>query len=258
MDHQSGGSDELGAALTARAVLVVAPRDRSRGIAAALRACGARVDCADSCDEAFGLLGFYAFDAVLADPTIEQGAGAELIRSLTSDGAGRVVMGICDDHDPEARGGAYAAGASATVADGHAACGALDRLLRDADRAAPPAPAAADDADFSRCVDRAVFEELRDAIGPEMIGELLSRVRIDIAEQREAISAAIASDDLPAMRRATHVLISVAGAVGAVPLQRMAEELNRVANDGRTDEARALAGGLLTEADEVLLFVGTQ
>lgn len=132
------------------------------------------------------------------------------------------------------------------------AAGDFDRLAE----ALAPKPAPTDEGRFSRHIDRAIFDELAAAMGPDMMDQLMDRIRIDIAEQRDAIAAAKDEPDLATIRRATHVLISVAGALGAVPLQRQAEELNALANAGRGEESREAAGRLLTEAGEVLLFVG--
>lgn len=57
------------------------------------------------------------------------------------------------------------------------------------------------------------------------------------------------------MRSATHVLISVAGAVGGVRLQSQAERLNALAHAGDFANLSALTEETLSELDGVLEYV---
>ena len=57
------------------------------------------------------------------------------------------------------------------------------------------------------------------------------------------------------MRDASHVLISVAGAIGATRLQKQAEALNRLAHIDQPSLAAALTRDVTAELDGVLAFV---
>ncbi|SET20820.1 Hpt domain-containing protein [Oceanicella actignis] len=262
MGHETASAPR-GAAFRDAAVLVVAARDAARAIAQTLRDAGMRVDAALTRDEALGLIGFYDFDLALVDPLCDGGAGAELIRDLVAASGGPAVAALAAPEDERARALAREAGASACLAP-DAPAEAAAALLGPSDAepgrgAAPdaePAVGGVDPARFGAHVDREIYEGLAAAIGEEMMDELLTRVRADIAEQRALVAAAAPAADREALRRATHVLISVAGAVGATPLQRMAEELNRLAKQAEDEALRAAAAALTAEADEVLAFIG--
>ncbi len=64
-------------------------------------------------------------------------------------------------------------------------------------------------------------------------GELLSRLSTDLARVETDISHGINRSDRATLRSATHVLIALAGTVGAARLQRLAESLDRAAEDAR-------------------------
>lgn len=231
------------------AVVVAARAESVAGLVAALHAHGAEAHLVESCDDALETCVRVRARALLVDPELESGAGLDLLRGAARADGGPVPVALCGGADDAARRRSLDAGAVAAV---DPAAGDFDRLAE----ALAPKPAPTDEGRFSRHIDRAIFDELAAAMGPDMMDQLMDRIRIDIAEQRDAIAAAKDEPDLATIRRATHVLISVAGALGAVPLQRQAEELNALANAGRGEESREAAGRLLTEAGEVLLFVG--
>ena len=92
--------------------------------------------------------------------------------------------------------------------------------------------------------------------GPETGVLILDQMQADLGGVAAALAAALArpSDgtgarDWPAIRAQTHVLISVAGTIGADRLHAAAIDLNAAAHD--RDEARtaSLAGPLLSDLD---------
>lgn len=115
--------------------------------------------------------------------------------------------------------------------------------------AAPPAGAV---------IERMIYESLAASIGEDAMAELLVRIEIDLQTARTDISAALASVDLDLMAHASHILISVAGAVGAVRLQRQSERLNRFAEEQEADAATALAEEALPELDNVIAFIASE
>lgn len=90
-----------------------------------------------------------------------------------------------------------------------------------------PDAAASDEA-----IDPAKLERLLDLAGPEVGAELLARLAEDLGTVDSAFAAAVPARDIPALRAQTHVLISLAGAVGADRLQHLAEDLNAAAHAG--------------------------
>lgn len=104
-------------------------------------------------------------------------------------------------------------------------------------------------------IEMSVYDSLAESMGPETMHDLLGKVETDMISIRSQISAAKDSGDTDEMRGATHVLISVSGAIGAVKLQGQAEALNVLAHRGAVSDMRQLATKALVELEGVLLFV---
>lgn len=103
-----------------------------------------------------------------------------------------------------------------------------------------------------------VYNGLRDIIGPESMRELLGKVQSDLADVRADVQDGAERKDAGPIRASTHILISVAGAFGAVNLQHIAEDLNATAKTG--DWARILPDAARCEQgiSDVLRFVATE
>jgi hypothetical protein len=85
------------------------------------------------------------------------------------------------------------------------------------------------------------------------MAELLEKVVADVSAAGTDLEAARAPADLRAIRGASHILISVAGAIGAVRLQSLSRALN-----GAAQSAEPLAEPLaacLGEIEAVLAFL---
>ncbi len=78
-------------------------------------------------------------------------------------------------------------------------------------------------------IDLDTYKGLQDIIGPDSMLELLEKVRVDMADVNTGILDGVARQDVAPIRAKTHILISVAGAIGAVNLQHIAEALNATA-----------------------------
>lgn len=76
--------------------------------------------------------------------------------------------------------------------------------------------------------------------GPADAAELLERLATDLARVDGALTAAVAAEDRAAVRSETHVLISVAGAAGALGLAEDARRLNMAAHDDNSPLPPAL------------------
>ncbi len=91
------------------------------------------------------------------------------------------------------------------------------------------APARVDEA-APGAVDQSIYDGLLATIGNESMGELLEKVLEDVGSVKAAIIAGARSKDVQLIRANTHILISVAGAIGATGLQGLAERLNAAAH----------------------------
>lgn len=107
-------------------------------------------------------------------------------------------------------------------------------------------------------IDRVVFDSLAASLGEEAMAELLVKVHEDLKTSHRQIDMAAEGGDAELMRAASHILISVSGALGAVRLQGQSEKLNRFATDGDLDAMRALAPEALKELSGLLDFVDAE
>jgi FOG: CheY-like receiver len=107
-------------------------------------------------------------------------------------------------------------------------------------------------------VSSSVFNALAEAIGQDAMRDLLGKIETDLAKAEQDVAKGVAEKDNAALSGATHVLISVAGAVGAGGLQKLAQRMNAVAN-GRSDEDLDALGADLSMQIKVLRsFVQTR
>ena len=104
-------------------------------------------------------------------------------------------------------------------------------------------------------IENSIFESLAETIGADAMIDLLGKIEIDLRSVKNQIIDANNTADSDLMRSATHVLISVAGAVGGVRLQGQAERLNALAHAGDFANVSALTDETLEELDGVLDYV---
>ncbi len=89
------------------------------------------------------------------------------------------------------------------------------------------------------------LDRLLEIAGPDGASELLKRLGSDLRRVHQNLLRGVAEMDQPLLRAETHVLISLAGAVGAESLHALANRLNGAAH--RFDESEIVALG--SEAD---------
>jgi two-component system aerobic respiration control sensor histidine kinase ArcB len=94
-------------------------------------------------------------------------------------------------------------------------------------------------------VDRAVFDSLVETIGAESTEELLGKLLADTDSVAEGIGRGRRDLDLSEIRSQTHILVSVAGAIGAHSLQHVAQRLNAAANRREAETIDELCGECL-------------
>ncbi|HQH77339.1 MAG TPA: response regulator, partial [Synergistaceae bacterium] len=116
-------------------------------------------------------------------------------------------------------------------------------LPPEAPKAAPPSP-----------VDRSV---LADEVGddPELVGELYRHFLATHREDMALMEKTLAEGDREALRRAAHRIKGAAASVGARPLAKASEDLERHGLEGREEEILALAERVRQSSQEVQRFL---
>jgi len=104
-------------------------------------------------------------------------------------------------------------------------------------------------------IDRNIYDTLAEAIGPAAMTELLGKVNSDIQAARDRLVQAVDPVDLGEVRSVTHILISVAGAVGALPVQEGARQMNAAGHRDDASEIERDMQRLLGEIDRMLEHV---
>ena len=84
--------------------------------------------------------------------------------------------------------------------------------------------------------------------------ELLSKVSIDLVSVRETVRGGLDNEDKKPIGAASHVLISVAGAIGAVSTQNAAQSLNKACHRDDWSEIIKFSDECLTNIEELLNF----
>jgi HPt (histidine-containing phosphotransfer) domain-containing protein len=112
--------------------------------------------------------------------------------------------------------------------------GAVSRLVAKA----PAQPQAAPILDAIR------LKRLLELAGPNQSDELLARLSEDLTTCRAELRKAAAPPDWRQLRDSTHVLISLSGSIGALPLQTIAQALNAAAHAEDSDAVAALLAPL--------------
>jgi CheY-like chemotaxis protein len=223
-----------------------------------LTALGAEVEVAGDGIEALNRLDREAFDAALIDIEMPRLSGIEVMRSIRTGGgrhAGMPIMAVTAYVLRANREAIYAAGADSILAKplgglesfGAAMAALLDRTR--ASEAPPDAPAEACTLDIRR------FEALLEIAGPEGRVELLTRLLSDLQSVERGLVLGCSEPDYAMIRSQTHVLIAVAGAVGAERLMTAARALNTAAHQRTAEEVKAIAPEVLALLDDLIHFV---
>lgn len=101
------------------------------------------------------------------------------------------------------------------------------------------------------------FRRLLDLAGPRHAPELLARLAEDLADTRTKTATSATLRDWSTLRAASHVLISLAGSVGALSLHRLAERLNLAAQTPDEPAIADLIPATLAELDALITIVAT-
>jgi HPt (histidine-containing phosphotransfer) domain-containing protein len=103
--------------------------------------------------------------------------------------------------------------------------------------------------------DASRLAHLLDLTGPNLAPELLARLTEDLVATETALGEGAASADWKRLREGSHVLISLAGSVGALSLQAMAENLNAAAHRQDRDAVAMLMPPLEGELASLIQLI---
>ncbi len=106
-------------------------------------------------------------------------------------------------------------------------------------------------------VDMYVYNSLCKTIGEAAFSELLVKLLDDLSTVQNRLRDAFANGDASQARGASHVLISLAGAVGATRLQEVAQSLNSAAHNPGNQEISEFENRSLELLDELTDFLET-
>jgi histidine phosphotransfer protein HptB len=87
------------------------------------------------------------------------------------------------------------------------------------------------------CIDLAIFENLKEMMGADFIGELVDTYLQDSPEMLRQMRQSLESQDADTFRRAAHSLKSNSANFGAMQLSAMARELEMMGRENRLDQA---------------------
>jgi CheY-like chemotaxis protein len=229
-----------------------------------LRALNAEVTICGDGIEALEAFEGGRFDLVIVDIEMPRMSGLDVIRAIRrrSDERAQVpIVALTAYAMREHRDRIAAAGANGLISKPVTSVEALGRELaahlpqaRPPARAEPAAAVRAKEDGTEPVVDPATYAALCDAIGPELIGELLDKVVVDLLGARRDLAAALAPLDRAPIRAASHILISVAGALGALRLQACAKVVNAAAPAGPAEALGAEVARCMSEIDLAVAF----
>ncbi|MCU0903924.1 MAG: hypothetical protein MUE83_08625 [Tabrizicola sp.] len=103
--------------------------------------------------------------------------------------------------------------------------------------------------------DASRLAHLLEITGPNLAPELLARLNEDLGATQTALAQGAAAADWKRLREGSHVLISLAGSVGALSLQTMAESANAIAHRQDRDALAALMPPLEAELDSLIQLI---
>lgn len=225
-----------------------------------LQALNARVTL--TCDGVEALERFEAesFDLLVVDIEMPRLSGLDVIRAVRSRADARAhvpIVALTAYALREHRDRIAEAGANGLISKPITSIDALGRTLlaHVAPERGPAEPSVGGVEPPQSVVNRAIYDALCAAVGPEVMAELLEKVVADLGTSRAALARALATADRKLVRTTSHILISVAGAVGATRLQSCAQALNAAAHGEDEETIARQISFCLMELDAAIEFV---
>jgi len=218
---------------------------------------GARYELAASGDSAMRLFAAGSFDLAIVDAELTGVSGSDVVSAIRSraPSRGRIpVLALCPEAASGLRRAMRDAGADFTLATpfhGFAAfAGALAGILEGTVEAETLPDRLV--LDFER------YDRLMEIAGDEGAAELLERLLEDLRQVERGLERALAEQNPAEIRTQTHVLIALAGAVGADELQRLTETLNGAAHRRTVAGMTSLGRQTLRQLGHLIAFVAEE
>ena len=224
-----------------------------------LSAMGARCDTASDGVEALEMLDNGSYDLAVIDAEMPRLSGVDLIRTLRASGGrhSAIPIVVCTAYVLRAnREAILKAGADTMVSKPLTAIAPLAEAIGHAlERQGAEALGEARHS-CTPVVDETVFEDLLAVAGPGSARELLDRLISDLSRVERGLVAGLSEQNLAVVRADSHVLLSVAGAIGATRLQDLAEELCACARREDRVAMQLVGRSVLTQIDRLIAFAG--
>lgn len=225
-----------------------------------LKAMNARWKIASDGVEALEIFAQEDFDLGLIDIEMPRMSGLEVMRAIRAQGDERSKMPLVALTAyvlPEHRERIMAAGADGLISKPLADIAELGRrILSYTDRKpAVVEGAGVPEAPLDDCINMDVYDGLAEMIGQDSMLELLGKVNSDIESVRKGILQGVQEKNTGLIGSNTHILISVAGAIGAEKLQAQAQDLNGLAKTDNWKDIQALTDVCISGINAVLEFV---
>ncbi|MGL4279798.1 MAG: response regulator, partial [Albidovulum sp.] len=200
------------------------------------------------------------FDLALIDIEMPRLGGIDVIRAVRANDrlySRMPVVAITAYVLRANRDAIYAAGADAILAKPLGSVEAFGAAIGNVLRRAALSP---EEVSAETCAElaefnRDSFDRLLEVAGPEASRELLQRLCTDLRNAERGLVAGLAEGNLAAIRSETHVLIALAGAVGAERLSKLAQTLNAVAHRREGGDLSALGEQCLAQLDRLIHFI---
>jgi HPt (histidine-containing phosphotransfer) domain-containing protein len=100
-----------------------------------------------------------------------------------------------------------------------------------------------------------VYRTLLEKLGPEQSLVLIEKLMIDVKNTRRGLQAALSAKAADLLNEPSHVLISLAGAVGAVELHGLAKKINEFKPLKQSDFPLDAVRATLDQLDQWLRFL---
>jgi len=203
-----------------------------------LSAMGAKYEVACDGAEALEKLSKSEFNLALLDIEMPRVSGLDVIRNMRADGSAHKnmpVVALTAYAMREHREKIFEAGADGLIAKPIMGIENFGQeILRyfelNPASVLPPSPSAEPTALTEEVIDPQAFATLAKSIGAEKFDELLGKIRSDLENVAERIQSGLEARNIEMVAAASHILISVAGAIGATRVQNAGQLLNRAAH----------------------------
>ncbi len=223
---------------------------------------GAEFEIAEDGIEALHWLEREDFDLALIDIEMPRLNGIEVIRELRGNNrmhSHMPIIAITAYVLRANRDAIYAAGANAILAKPLAGIESFGLAIANV---LDPRAAGIEEDDPAQIAtqefDRECFDRLIDIAGPAAAAELLMRLHTDLRRTERGLVAGLAEGNADAIRADTHVLIALAGAVGAARLQTLAQTLNAAAHRRNLGDMPAIGAEALEQLDRLIHFIAQE